>query len=71
MSEYLRREAAAKYLQEQYGSITRATLAKLACIGGGPLFRKFGRYPLYLRADLDSWAQMRLSPPVTSTSAAP
>lgn len=70
MSEYLRREAAAEYLQQRYGAVTRSTLAKLACIGGGPQFRKFGRYPLYLREDLDSWAQSRLSPPIASTSTA-
>ncbi len=28
-------------------------LAKLAVIGGGPIFRKAGRTPIYARADLD------------------
>lgn len=69
MPEYLRRDAAADYLKKRYGAGTSATLAKLACIGGGPPFRKFGRHPLYLPEDLDAWAKARLSPPRDSTSA--
>jgi len=34
-----------------------ATLAKLACIGGGPNFESFGRKPLYREADLLAWAK--------------
>lgn len=68
MSEYLRRSQAADYLQQHYGAFTPATLAKLACVGGGPKFRRMGRFPYYTRADLDDWACSRMSQPVSSTS---
>jgi hypothetical protein len=66
---YLRRRAAAEYLREQRGiPCSEKTLAKLACIGGGPIYRRFGRIPLYLIADLDAYAEARLSKPIRSTS---
>jgi hypothetical protein len=66
---YLRRRAAAEYLRENRGIPTsEKTLAKLACIGGGPVYRLFGRIPLYLIADLDTYAEGKLSKPVRSTS---
>ena len=35
---YLRRRAAAEYLREQRGiPLSEKTMAKLACVGGGPL----------------------------------
>jgi hypothetical protein len=57
MSALIRRKAASLYLLEKHG-IERApgTLAKLATIGGGPVFRRTGRVPLYAVDDLDSWA---------------
>lgn len=64
----LRRSEAAEYLQQQYGLFTTQTLAKLATIGGGPLFIKLGRFPLYRREDLDTWANDKMSKPVRSTS---
>jgi hypothetical protein len=36
-----------------------ATLAKLRCIGGGPLYIKAGRKILYRRADLCHWLDAR------------
>lgn len=68
MEEFLRRDQAAAYLQQRFGAYTPDTLAKLACVGGGPKFRKMGRFPVYTRADLDDWAQSRMSHPVSSTS---
>lgn len=65
---YLRRDKAAEYLQTNYGAYTTDTLAKLACVGGGPKFRKLGRYPVYTRDDLDEWAHARMSREVRSTS---
>lgn len=65
---YLRREKAADYLQERYGAYTTDTLAKLACVGGGPKFRKFGRFPVYTIEDLETWVQSRMSVQVSSTS---
>jgi hypothetical protein len=66
---YLRRNAAANYLREKWGIPRSAkTLAKLACIGGGPVYRLFGRIPLYTTADLDAYADAKLGKPVHSTS---
>lgn len=65
----LRRTAASDYLQDNWGvSRTPKTLAKLAVTGGGPPFQKDGRFPLYLKSDLDDWVLSRLSPLVTSTA---
>ena len=62
--DYMRRSDAADYLRTFYALPCRhATLAKLAVAGGGPPFRKAGRYPVYLRADLDAWARQRLGIP--------
>jgi hypothetical protein len=67
----LRRKAASDYLRETHG-LERAssTLAKLAVIGGGPIFRRAGRIPLYSPEDLDAWAESLLSAPMRSTSEA-
>jgi hypothetical protein len=66
---YLRRVDAARYIQDTYGIPCQApTLAKYACLGGGPVFRKAGKFPIYSRDDLDAWAEQRLSKLVHSTS---
>jgi hypothetical protein len=66
---YRRRRAAAEYLREQRGiPCSEKTLAKLACIGGGPTYRLYGRIPLYSIADLDAYADAKLSKPVRSIS---
>jgi hypothetical protein len=66
----MRRAEAAQYLREAHGiPCAPATLAKYACVGGGPVFRKAsGKFPIYSREDLDAWANSRLSKPVRSTS---
>ena len=61
---YFRRADAASYLTEKYGfPVSKAWLAKLASTGGGPVFRKAGRVPLYSKNELDLWAEARLSEP--------
>ena len=66
---YLRRRAAAEYMRARWGiPCSEKTLAKIACVGGGPIYRLFGRIPLYLIADLDAYAEAKLSKPVRSTS---
>lgn len=66
----LRRSEASRYLLETHGvSRTPSTLAKLACIGGGPVFVKMNHAPLYAPADLDAWVAARTSAPLASTSA--
>jgi hypothetical protein len=47
---------------------SRQWLAKLAVIGGGPVFHKAGRYPVYEPSELDLWAEARIGPPQRSTS---
>jgi len=65
----LRRSDVPAYLMQKHGiPIALATLNKLATVGGGPAMRYAGRIPLYDVADLDRWAEARLSDPVTSTS---
>jgi hypothetical protein len=66
---FLRRSDAATYITEQYGfPCSRQWLAKLAVIGGGPEFRKAGRYPIYEPSELDRWAEARIGPRQRSTS---
>ncbi len=66
---FLRRVEAANYVTDRYGfPCSRQWLAKLAVVGGGPLFRKAGRYPIYQPEDLDRWAQARIGPAQRSTS---
>ena len=68
-SKYLRRAAAAHYVRETWGMpCSSKWLAKLAVLGGGPVYRKAGRFPLYTPEDLDSWAESRLGAPRRSTS---
>jgi len=69
-SRLLRRAEAAQYVLDKWGyPCSPRTLAKYAVIGGGPPFRKAGRYPLYHPDDLDVWVDGKLSDLVTSTSA--
>ena len=66
---YLRRKAAAEYLRARWGiPCSEKTLAKLACKGGGPPYRLFGRIPLYTSGDLDGYAEAKIGKLVRSTS---
>ena len=65
----MRRREASLYLQEQHGiRLAHSTLAKLAVVGGGPSFRLDGRFPVYDRDALDTYASERLGPLRRSTS---
>jgi len=65
----MRRADAARYIREAYGiPCAPTTLAKYAVLGGGPAFRKAGKFPIYSRDDLDAWAEKRLGKLVRSTS---
>jgi hypothetical protein len=68
IAEYMRRNQAADYLKQKYGHGSPRTLAKLATVGGGPLFRKIGRLVVYTIDDLDAWAVSKLSELRRSTS---
>ena len=67
--EYLTRREAAAFVREKGLPCALATLAKLATVGGGPNFRKFGRNVVYLPSDLDAWISNRLSAPKSNTAA--
>jgi len=56
---HLNRREASTFLKEHGFPVAPATLAKLACIGGGPLMHVFGRQPLYLPSELLDWARAR------------
>ena len=64
----LRRRAAAEALSAAGYPIRPATLASMATRGGGPVYRLYGRVPLYRWADLLTWAKARLSAPIHSTA---
>ena len=69
LSINMRRAEAARYIRDAHGiPCSPATLAKYACIGSGPAFRKAGKFPIYSRDDLDTWANQRLGELVRSTS---
>lgn len=66
---HMRRADAARYISEAHGiPCAPTTLAKYAVLGGGPAFRKAGKFPIYSRGDLDAWAKHRLGKLVRSTS---
>jgi len=67
-ASFLRRNEAAAYLRSRYGHGSVKTLAKLACLGGGPEFRKAGCMVLYEPEKLDEWALARIGQPQRSTS---
>lgn len=67
-TQFLRRKNAAEYLKEKYGFGSERTLAKLACLGGGPAFRKAGSIVLYEQEKLDEWALAHIGPSQLSTS---
>ena len=69
MPRLLRRREASDYLETNFGIQRKpSTLAKLACVGGGPKFRRANRVPLYDPADLDVWAESLLTEPAASTA---
>jgi hypothetical protein len=65
----LRRKIAAEYLELRWGiTVAPSTLAKWACIGGGPEFQRMNRTPLYSVVGLDAWARQKLGPTICNTS---
>ncbi len=64
------RSEAAEYLTNRGLPIAKSTLQKLACTGGGPVYRIWGNRAVYAIEDLDSYAEAKLTPPRNSTSQA-
>jgi hypothetical protein len=62
------RAETAEWLTKRGFKTTKSWLAKLATVGGGPMYRKFGRKPLYYPGDLEAWITSKLSRPQRSTS---
>ena len=65
---FMRRKDAANYLKAKYGFGAARSLAKLACVGGGPIFCRAGKIPLYTRDELDRWALTKIGAPMRSTA---
>ena len=65
---YLNRIQASGYLESLGLKVAPTTLAKWACVGGGPAFQKFGRLVRYTRPVLYEWATERLEPAKHNTS---
>jgi hypothetical protein len=68
MPEYLTRPEAAEYLTARGLIVSKSTLQKWATIGGGPQYRRFGNRAVYVAADLDAWADAKLTAPQHSTA---
>jgi hypothetical protein len=66
----LTRLQAAQALTNAGFPVSPATLATKATRGGGPVYRLFGRRPLYRGSDLLTWAKAQTSAPRRSTSEA-
>lgn len=65
---YLDRLQASEYITRLGLPLAKTTLQKFATLGGGPVYRRFGRKAVYLTADLDSWIAQKLTAPRQSTS---
>ena len=70
IERYRNRREAAEYLTDKGLPTSWRTLQKLATVGGGPLYRIFGRIAVYTDDDLDDHATSKLSAPRYSTSEA-
>lgn len=66
--QYLDRRQAAAYINSRGLTYSANTLQKLATVGGGPVYRRFGNRAVYTTTDLDAWIEQKLTPPRASTS---
>ena len=69
--QYMRRDAAARYLKEKFGFGSVSLLAKGVVSGDTPVFFKRGQIVLYTQEDLDEFARAKISGPLRSTPPAP
>lgn len=65
---YLDRAEAAQYLTDLGLKTAKGTLQKLASVGGGPVYRRFGHRAVYLLVDLDTWVGQKIGRPRKSSS---
>lgn len=61
-------KAAAEFLDEHGYPISSATLDTMVSRGGGPPYRKWGKYRLYEESDLLEWAEARAGEKISSSS---
>lgn len=67
--KFLTRAEQSRHLTEERGlPVSKKTLQKLATTGGGPPYRIFGNKAVTTQAELDAWADAKLSAPRRSTS---
>lgn len=66
--QYKDRREAAAYINSKGLTYSPNTLQKLASVGGGPKYRRFGNRAVYTTDDLDAWIEEKLSPVRASTS---
>lgn len=67
--KFLTRDEVEKYLKQKWGiKRKKQTLAKLAVVGGGPEYRRFGRRVVYEPEAIDAWVERLLSAPIANTS---
>ena len=69
MEKFLSRKEAAQYLTERGLRTAPSYLQKLATVGGGPEYQRFGKYAVYTAISLDTYVESKLSAPRSSTSA--
>ena len=67
--KFLDRSEAADYLTSRGFKTSKNTLQKYVTVGGGPIYRRFGKRAVYLASDLDEWVLGKLSSPRCSSSA--
>ena len=68
MEQFLDPSKAAAFLAEEGRKVSKATLAKWRCLGGGPARQKFGRFDRYRTDSIREFAAARVSAKVRSTS---
>lgn len=63
MSVYLNRKQASEYIQAKGLPCAKKTLERLASVGGGPNYQRFGGRVVYTTEDLESWIEKKLTSP--------
>ncbi len=65
---FLTPEESSQFLGKLGLPVAVGTLAKMRCVGGGPVFQSFGRFPRYRPSRLREYAASKLSGERRSTS---
>lgn len=68
-ADFLDRAQAAEYLTARGLRVSKNTLQKWVTTGSGPAYRRFGLRAVYTKADLDAWANSKLTAPRSSSAA--